>query len=131
MKIAIPTNDGLTISEHFGRSTGFLLFEVDSDRVVSTETKPNRGVHSHDHSACGGDHAGEGGKHDHGAILSSIAGSEVVICAGMGWRAAEALKLAGIREVVVTEPGNAQEKVQAYLRGELVNSGPGFCRCSH
>ena len=28
----------------------------------------------------------------------------MVICAGMGWRAAEALKQAGVREIVVTAP---------------------------
>jgi predicted Fe-Mo cluster-binding NifX family protein len=131
VKIAVPTNDGLSISEHFGRSAGFLIFETGNAQITSREMRSNQGVHAHGEAGCGGEHAGHNEPHSHAAILSSIAGCDVVICAGMGWRAAEALKQAGVREVIMTEPGPAEEKVQAYLRGEMPAAGPGFCRCSH
>ena len=124
MKIAVPTNDGSSISEHFGRSAGFLIFEIENARITSREMKENLGQ-------CTGDHAGDAGAHSHAAILPALAGCEVVICGGMGGRAAEALKTAGIREVVMAGPGPAQAAVEAYLRGELRPSGQGFCRCSH
>ena len=54
-----------------------------------------------------------------------------MICAGMGWRAAEALKQAGVREVIITGPGPVEEPVRAYLRGELTATGQSFCHCSH
>ena len=30
MKIAVPTNDGVTMSHHFGRSAAFLVFDVEA-----------------------------------------------------------------------------------------------------
>ena len=130
MKIAVPTNDGFSISEHFGRSAGFLVFEVQDGRITARETRANTMQHTHGHGD-GGHHAGEGGEHSHAAILSALSGCDVVICAGMGWRAAEALKQGGVGSVIMTEPGPAEEKVSAYLAGKLSSSAPAFCRCSH
>ncbi|HUB81792.1 MAG TPA: NifB/NifX family molybdenum-iron cluster-binding protein [Bryobacteraceae bacterium] len=129
MKIAVPTNDGLSISEHFGRSAGFLVFETENDRIVSSELRKNQGLEDHEGSSCGGDPAVE--PHSHGAILLSLTGCDVVICAGMGARAAEALKQEGVREVVFTHSGLAAEAVEAYLKGRLQVSSQQFCRCSH
>jgi predicted Fe-Mo cluster-binding NifX family protein len=130
MKIAVPTNDGVSISEHFGRSAAFLIVEIEDGSVKSKEIKQNAGQHTHDHSSCGGG-SGAHEAHNHGSIVAALAGCEVVICAGMGSRAAEALKQAGIREIIVAPPGRADEMVGSYLRGELVSSAQGFCRCSH
>jgi len=129
MRIAVPTDDGLSISEHFGRSAGFLVFETEDGRIAASELRKNQGTHSHDEGNCGGDHAPA--PHNHASIVLSLAGCGVVICAGMGSRAADALKQAGIREVVFTHPGAAAEAVEAYLKGELSSSGRQFCRCSH
>jgi predicted Fe-Mo cluster-binding NifX family protein len=131
VKIAVPSNDGVSISEHFGRSAGFLVFETQDGQILSRQMRQNGMQHSHAQSDCAG-HAETGhGAHSHAGILSSIEGCEVVICAGMGWRAAEALKEAGVKEVIVTAPGPMEERVQAYLKGELISTGQTFCRCSH
>ena len=130
MKIAVPTNDGVSIAEHFGRSAGFLLFQTENDRITSREMKENTAQHTHAQSSCG-NHAEPAGAHDHTAILATLAGCDVVICAGMGWRAAEALKQAGVREVIVTRPGPVEERVEAYLKGELTGASESFCQCSH
>ena len=133
MQIAVPTNDGLSVAEHFGRSAGFLVFHAENGQITSRVMKANTAQHTHAESSCGnhGSHVEQVGAHDHTAILSALAGCEVVICAGMGWRAAEALKGAGVREVIVAKPGPAEEQVEAYLRGELTSSGESFCHCSH
>ncbi len=131
MKIAVPTNDGSSISEHFGRSAAFLLFDTGNSQITASEMRANQGQHNHSETGCTGDHAGRTEPHSHEAIVNSVAGCEVVICAGMGWRASEALKQAGVREVVVTAPGPAKEAVLAYLRGDLKTAAQGFCRCSH
>ena len=129
MKIAVPTNDGLSISEHFGRSTAFLVFETENARIASSEMRKNQGLHAHDGRSCGGDRAVE--PHSHHDILLSLTGCDVVICAGMGSRAAEALQQAGVREVIFTRPGAAKETVEAYLKGDLPATSQQFCRCSH
>ena len=129
MKIAVPTNDGLSISEHFGRSAAFLLFEAENARITSRERRENPALDALA-SNCGGHHSGSSQPHDHTAILSAIAGCDVVICAGIGRRAADALKQHGVREVIVTTPGPAEERIQAYLKGKL-DSVPNLCQCSH
>ena len=35
MRIAVPTNDGTSISEHFGRSAAFLIFETENGKIKS------------------------------------------------------------------------------------------------
>jgi len=129
MRIAVPTDDGLSISEHFGRSAAFLVFETENALIASSELRKNQATHTHDQGTCGGDHAAA--PHNHASIVLSLAGCDVVICGGMGSRAAEALKQAGIREVVFTRPGPAAEAVDKYLKGELPLSSQQFCRCGH
>lgn len=131
MRIALPTNDGVSVSPHFGRSAGFLVFDIEDGQTRKRETIKNPSCHSHEEGSC--DHGSDGSEssHSHAGILSALAGCNVVICAGMGWRAAEALKSAGIAEVVVTMPGPAEGAVAAFLAGKLTASDQGFCRCSH
>jgi predicted Fe-Mo cluster-binding NifX family protein len=130
VKIAVPTNDGLTMSEHFGRSAGFLIFEVQDGRIASRAIKENTMQHGHGQET-GGHTAESAGAHNHAPILYALAGCDVVICAGMGLRAAEALKQGGIREVIFAAPGPADACVAAYLAGELTVTNQSFCRCSH
>ena len=116
MKIALPTNDGATISEHFGRSASFLIFEIENGQIKSRELKANGMEHSHAQGACD-HHSAESKPHSHTGILATLDGCEVVICAGMGQRAAEALR-GCVTEIVVTTVGPAEEAVSTYLAGK-------------
>ena len=131
MRIALPTDDGMSVSPHFGRSAGFLVFDIEDGQIQKRATIKNPSCHSHDEGACGHGSGGSESSHNHGGILTALAGCNVVICAGMGGRAAEALKSAGVAEIVVTAPGLAEEVVGAFLAGKLAASNQGFCRCSH
>jgi len=130
MRIAVPTNDGVSISEHFGRSQGFLVFEVENGQIRAREVRPNTAQHSHQQGSCAG---GSGGHepHSHAGILTSLAQCDVVICAGMGSRAADALRAGGIATVIASASGPAEAIVGAYLKGELPTAEQGSCRCSH
>ena len=128
MRIAIPTNDGTSISEHFGRSAAFLIFETENGRITSRAMKTN-GAH-HGQGACG-HHSTESKPHSHSGIVAALKGCEVVICAGMGSRAAEALKTNGVTQIVVTTPGPAEEIVSAFLAGKLTRKTESFCVCRH
>ena len=130
MRIAIPTDDGVSVAAHFGRSAAFLIFSVEDGLIQSQELRPNAGQHSHVPGACQTGAHPDGG-HDHGRIIDSLSGCEVVICAGMGWRAAEALKSNGVKQILMTEAGPAADAVSAYLAGTLASGSDGFCRCSH
>lgn len=122
MRIAVPTNDGTSISPHFGRSTGFLVFDVRDGQIRARELRTNTAACNHDHSG----HE----PHSHAGILTVLAGCDVVLCAGMGARAAEALQSGGIEKVVFVQPGPAEETVAAYLAGRLAASDRSLCRCT-
>ena len=129
MNIAVPTNDGTSISEHFGRSAAFLIFETEDRKIKSRRMKTNVGKHSHPRGECK-EPSTETHSHDHAGILATLEGCEVVICAGMGHRAAEALQDRGM-QIVFAAPGPADETVAAYLGGKLSGAEASFCRCGH
>ena len=130
MRIAVPTNDGSSVSDHFGRSAAFLVFEVDGGKIISREMRSNTAQHSHSEGSCGDAH-GRHEPHSHDAILSTLAGCDVVLCGGMGWRAAEALKSGGITPMMLAGPGSAEKAVSAYLSGDARPAAEGYCRCEH
>jgi len=129
MKIGVPTNDGKSISEHFGRSAAFLIFETENGQIKSRELRGNDAKHSHAQGTCN-HHAADNNPRSHAGILAALDGCEVVICAGMGHRAAEALKGRGT-QIVIAAPASAEETVTAYLAGKLSTVKEGFCRCDH
>ena len=89
MKIAVATTDGTDFSQHFGRSTGFVVFGVDGEAVNSRELRTNDRT-PHAQGFC--DHSG--GKHEspsHTGIAGLLQDCQVVLCGGMGAGAAEAL----------------------------------------
>lgn len=130
MKIAVPTNDGSSISDHFGRSAGFLIFEVENGQIQSRTLRQNGQRHTHEIGSCGHSH-GAHGEHSHAGILAAVEGCETVICVGMGQRAVQALQSGGVTQIVVTAPGAAEEAVGDYLAGKLRPQAGGFCRCDH
>ncbi len=130
MRVALPTNDGVSISPHFGRSAGFLVFEIEDGRIMSRELRENAMQHSHG-AGEGAQHAGEHQSHGHAGLIAPLAGCDVVLCAGMGWRAAEALKAAGIADIRFVAPGPAEDTVAAFLAGKLPPANGQFCQCSH
>jgi predicted Fe-Mo cluster-binding NifX family protein len=130
MRIAVPTDDGVSVAAHFGRSASFLIFNVEDGQIQSQDLRPNAGQHSHVPGECQTGARPAGG-HDHGRIVDSLTGCDVVICTGMGSRAAEALRSNGVKQILMTEAGPAADAVMAYLAGTLAAGNAGFCRCSH
>ncbi len=128
MRIAVPTNDGTSISEHFGRSAAFLIFETENGQIKGRTMKTN-GAH-HGQGDCA-QHSTANRAHSHSGILAALEGCEIVICAGMGSRAAEALKAGGVTDIVVTAAGPAEEIVSAFLAGKLTRKTERFCACRH
>lgn len=109
MRIAVTYENG-QIFQHFGHTQEFKVFEVEDDKVVSSEV-------------IGSD--GQG----HGA-LATLLGSksiDVLICGGIGGGAFQALAEQGI-EVCAGVSGDVDEAVEYYLKGELESSG---INCDH
>ena len=104
MKIAVTYENG-EVFQHFGHTENFKVYEVENGKVVSSEVVASNGA-------------------GHGALAGLLAGEEidVLICGGIGGGAQAALAENGI-ELCAGASGSADEAVEAYLRGELVNTG--------
>lgn len=109
MKIAATYDNG-NIFQHFGKTETFKVYEVEDNKVVSSEVISSNGT-------------------GHGALAGLLAaqGISVLICGGIGGGAQTALAEAGI-EVCSGAQGNTDEAVEAYLKGELTSAGT---TCDH
>jgi predicted Fe-Mo cluster-binding NifX family protein len=118
MKIAVATDDGEHVSQHFGRAAQYVVLTVDDDQIVSRETraKPVRhhapGEH-HDHRP------GEGG-HDHASMIEPILDCQVLLAGGMGSPAYESMRRAGVVPILTDEP-LVEAAALAYAGGRLAN----------
>ena len=121
MKIAVATEDGKTISAHFGRSPYFALYNIEDGEITDKEMRRNtftghfRGGQEHGHGGHGDSHGDHEG---HQTVAEALQDCKAVISHGMGRRAWEDLRASGI-EMIVTDETEAESAVRMYLAGEL------------
>jgi predicted Fe-Mo cluster-binding NifX family protein len=127
VKIAIASDDGISLSSHFGRCRSFLVYDVDGGKITGLEVRTN-GFTAFAKGECDGQEVHLHAPHNHADIVEALRDCRVVLCGGMGWRAAEEFQSRGIQPLVVKFPGPAAEAVAAYLAGTLPSVIP-FCRC--
>ena len=126
MKIALITEDGKTISQHFGRAPYYLVVTVEEGKVIGREMRSKLGhnhfsaeEHHHEHDGeQHGNHADGHGKHVR--MAEAISDCEVLLCGGMGYGAYQSMQALNIRPLV-TEVQDVDEAVQAYLSGKIVD----------
>lgn len=126
MKIAAITEDGRTISQHFGRAPYYLVVTVDNGQIVDRQLRDKLG---HAHFA-GEPHEGEQPGQPHGfspaaqdrhtRMAEAIADCQALLCGGMGAGAYQSMMQRGIRPVV-TEITSIDEAVMAYVEGRIVD----------
>ena len=109
MKIAATYDNG-NIFQHFGKTEFFKVYEVEDNKVISSEVISSNGT-------------------GHGALAGLLAdqGISVLICGGIGGGAQAALAEAGV-ELCSGAQGDVDAAVDAYLKGELVSTG---VNCDH
>ena len=126
MKIAAITEDGTTISQHFGRAPLYVVVTVEDGKITNRETRNKAGHHTfaaqHDAPLALGERHGYdvGSQAKHASMAETITDCHVLIAGGMGWGAYESLKSRGV-EPVVTDVENIEEAVKLYLEGKLLN----------
>ena len=102
MRIAVTyDNSNGTVWQHFGKTENFKVYEVEDNKVVSSQVV---GTDGQGHGALAG-------------VLNDI-GADVVICGGLGSPVADMIKSNGMKLVPGVQ-GNADEVVSSYLVGEL------------
>ncbi len=130
MKIAVVTDDGTTVSPHFGRARYYMVLTVDEQRVLGRDML-DRGdtvlPPDEEHQARQG-LAGDIDCHGTGTaaaawhlrMVQPIADCQVLLTRGMSWSARECLLSAGIRPIL-TDLQSLDEAVQAYLDGSILD----------
>ncbi|GAA5481100.1 NifB/NifX family molybdenum-iron cluster-binding protein [Haloferula sargassicola] len=119
-KTAVATELG-RLSAHFGRTDVFAVFTETSlpfdHPVYRVNTRPEdpEGSHHEDH---------------HRAVAELLGDCSIVICGGIGDRAANMLKAAGIRVLVSTREGSAEEIYRDFREGKLPVGKVHRCCCS-
>jgi predicted Fe-Mo cluster-binding NifX family protein len=127
MKIAAITDDGKTISQHFGRAPQYMIVTVEDGNIVHHELRDKLG-HAHFEGEDHGQHETDGSPHGfgpvadsrHGRMAEAISDCEALLCRGMGRGAYENMMSRKIRPIV-TDIVDIEEAVKAYVSGQIVD----------
>lgn len=126
MKIAVITEDGKTISMHFGRAPYYLVAIVEDGQIVNRELRDKLGHaqfadQPHEHKEHGGRHGMDAASHNkHLRMSEAIADCEALLCGGMGMGAYQSMVTRGIKPVV-TDIRDIDQAVMAYVDGSIVD----------
>ena len=110
LRVEFPTNDEVTVEEHFGHCEKFVVFSIENGKVVNKEF-----LIAPEHAP---------------GVFPRFIGSNninVVITGGMGQRAIDLIKANG-GEVILGASGNIEDVLKVYLEGELYSKGSA---CAH
>ena len=125
MKIALITDDGKTISQHFGRAPYYLVLTIEEGKITKREMRDKLGhnhfADQHAQGQHGADHGMDPASHNkHISMADAIADCKVLICGGMGRGAYESMLRLNIKPVV-TELREIDAAVQAFIDGKLID----------
>ncbi len=127
IKIAAVTDDGKSISPHFGRATKYIVLTVDGDLISKQEVRdkvghrdfqqegsPNHKHHDDPRGRGFGTHSAE----KHRRMFENIADCQILLARGMGQGAYRGLQELGIRPVI-TDIADIDIAVQAVMDGSI------------
>ncbi|MCA9957780.1 MAG: hypothetical protein KC443_02020 [Anaerolineales bacterium] len=113
-KIAFPTDDGETISRHFGSAHYFRVIDLDNGQA---EMREKEGHHSHDHEHEHHHHE-PGHEHGHGGKFALLHDCATLIGAGMGQPAYNRVQQMGL-EIILTGEKLITTALEKYVAGTL------------
>jgi len=126
VKIAVISDDGVTVSQHFGRAEMYVVLTIEDGQILAEETRPKVGhgafvsqPHA-DLDAQGRHGFGAGAQSRHQQMAEAIGDCQALIAGGMGWGAQESFAQLGI-QVVVTDVEVARDAALRHARGDLPN----------
>jgi len=128
MKIALVTDDGITISQHFGRATKYAVYTLDETKIIHRELRDKIGHHQfvQEESAhlqqndARGHGYGSHAEDKHQRMFANIQDCEIVIGRGMGRGAYQGMLQAGLKPIV-TDIAEIEAAAQAVLDGSIID----------
>ncbi len=123
MKIAVATDDFLTVTGHVGRCNGFLVFDIEDDKIVSTEKRENTFTHHKDH---GEEAHSKSHGHSHSNLVKGLIDCSHLICKAAGWRLQNDFEAVG-KKVIFTNEKDAEQAAIKLFNGTLDINTEGAC----
>lgn len=148
-KIAIASNDGETVSGHFGPTKGYLVVTVQDDKVVNKEMREkfshHRGSHDegeqhhnldhenhdehqhgkgkehHHHDGDDHEHGNRNDKHHHNRMIENILDCKYMLVKSMGYPVHDALESENIKPIL-TNIKKIDDAVAALIAGTIDNN---------
>ncbi len=125
MRIAIPSDDGVNIASHTGRTRGFVIYDIEDSKARRLEYRENRyTAHARGEHENHTDHAHR--HHSHDPLMEALADCQAMIARGMGPRLIRDLESKNIQVVFCSET-NAEEAAVKYAAGHLEDTGKSTC----
>lgn len=125
LNVAAVTDDGITISQHFGRARYYEVIFVENGKVVKRERREKMGHHNfaqeehHNHS--GEQHGFDDHSHSkHISMAEAIKDCQILLARGMGAGAYQSMVQLNIKPVV-TDIKNIDEAVQAVVNNSIID----------
>lgn len=123
MRIAIPTNDMTTVSAHFGRSKGFMVYDLNNTQVINFQYIINTFTH---HAKNKNKEHNHGREHSHETIISALANCDTVITGGMGKRLYSDFEEKNV-QVFITQEKNIHKALKLLTTNALDNNTAKCC----
>ena len=125
MKIAVASDDKVSVSEHFGGAPYFVVLEIKREKIIGEEIREKPG-HKEFFKREDYPQTGKKGRHGftakasqrHKEIAEIVKDCKIVIAGRMGLGAYEDLRDLGF-EVIATDVGDIKEVVLLYAGGKL------------
>ena len=112
LKIAVPTDDGINISQHFGQAIYFKILSLENNQVVTSEIR-EKAIHTPGTPSADGMHPGA-------IMIESISDCQTLIAGGMGSPVYNRAIAAGLK-VILTRQSDIDLAVRDFLVGKLEN----------
>jgi len=131
MKIAVASDDGITLTGHVGKCEMFIVFDTNEKEIINIEKRINSftmhktGEHQHGHH----NHEHQGGGR-HLGIIDGLKDCTYLICCSGGPGLIDDLNSQGI-QVILTGEMEAEKAVKLLLEGNLKNDPDKSCKEHH
>jgi predicted Fe-Mo cluster-binding NifX family protein len=126
VKVAFVTDDGNTISQHFGRAQYYEVVTIENNAITHRERREKAGHHTFLSQENHGEHHGPGHGFDehsqvkHQTMTANIVDCQVLIARGMGNGAYQHMVTANIKPIITSIP-IIDDAVQELIKGTIVN----------
>jgi predicted Fe-Mo cluster-binding NifX family protein len=126
MRIAVVTEDGEKVSQHFGRAPYYMVFGIENGVIVARDRRSKQGgqgfcgEHENNHEPGFRHGYGAGTEMRHSMMALGTMDCQVVIAGGMGWGAYEKMKDLGVNPII-TDVVMVEDAVRQYIAGTLRN----------